>query len=870
MRERLAGRRLFLAAILLAAIFSSLSPGCSGSTTGDGGVQCVRDEECGLGEICVNQRCVPFGSDEGPRFCSTDTQCRADEICEDGVCVKGSRPDGGDGSDASDSTDGGGDVVSDGGSDASDGTPVPNVVLTGDVVITQDAQGKTYAIDFGTVTVGQPVSRNLLIRNTGDADLSVSVITLDQDPDAEFETSRTVPPALVIGPGAQENIAITYSARDGLTDHAIAKVFSNDPDEPEIRVSLNSEFKGVPALVIEPMLLDFGDVSVGERPQKSVALSNQGSGNAVLKILSVAPEAPIASAYQVSLVRLSDAEPVTAPLYINRGDGIEARVTFAPPSRNAYNGDLVITTDLAGSEVSTVALRGRAGAPAIRVEPAQVDFGQVPTNTVPPQRTVEISNAGKGDLTITSLDLLAGHTGEIFLVGPPSLPLTIAPGALQTVSVGYAPVDVGIDQTSLVIIHDDPDRQPDIRVPIGGEGVQGNARPTAVIKGNGQNVALLRVMLGEQVNLDASASFDTDGTIAGYAWRIVQQPSSHPCGSESTLSGATGQNATIVLREAGITRIGLKVKDDLDAWSDEDMLDIQVSAAPVARIRVGGNDTGFVECDLANVLTFNGQFSSDCDGQVTEYEWSVLAYPAGRGVAPAIQGGGDFASILFDFPGNYRIGLVVKDNDVPKNSSPQAIFDVLVRGPKAFRVTADWFNQGQNDNRVDVDIHLLKPGSSGTFTAGDCYPGKPGVDSGNPTPNWGALGTPVYQRDGWEDADGVANPTSPADEINFANPGMGVFTIKVYFRCHSSTSWLGDYQCCDDLCGSSLNCPFCGWCMMTENFCNRVAIGEVSVYVTGYDNVERKIVTRGFSFPREQGRTFIQIGTLSWPDGNFQ
>ncbi len=860
-------RRCSLLLAFLAGLAITGAAGCSGSTTGDGGTQCVRDEECGLGEICVGGRCVPFGSDEGPRFCSSDPQCRADEICEGGVCVKGSRPDGGDGFDGS---DGGGDTVPDGGLDASDDASAPNITLTGDVIITQDAQGKTYTIDYGNVTVGQAVQRNLVIRNTGNAELSVSVITLDQDPNAEFATSRGVPPALMIGPGSEETIVVTYTAKDGLTDHALAKIFSNDPDEPEIRVQLNSDFKGVPALVVDPILLDFGDVAVGEQPTKSVTLSNQGSGNAVLRILSVVPEAPVASAYQVLVLRLSDGEPVTLPLYLNRGDGLEARITFAPPGRNAYNGNLVITTDLAGSEVTLVALRGRAGAPAIRVEPSQLDFGQVPTNTRPADRSIDISNAGKGDLTISSLDLLAGHTAELFLVNPPAVPLVIPAGARQTVSVGYTPVDVGIDQTSLVIVHDDPDRQPDVRVNIGGEGVQGNARPTAVIKGNGQDVALLRIMLGEQVSLDGSASFDSDGTVTGYAWRIVQQPASHPCGSESTLSGATGQNATIVMREAGITRIGLKVKDDLDAWSDEDLLDIQVAAAPVARIRVGGNDTGFVECDLANVLTFNGQFSSDCDGSVTEYQWSVLAYPAGRGSAPAIQGGGDFASILFDFPGNYRIGLVVRDNDVPKNQSTQAVFDVLVRGPKAFRVTADWFNQGQNDNRVDVDLHLLKPGGSGTFTADDCHPGKPGVSSGNPTPNWGLYGNPVYQRDGWEDADGVANPTNPADEINLANPGMGVYTIKVYFRCHSSTSLMGDYQCCDDMCGSSLNCPFCGWCMLSENYCLRVAIGEVSVYVTGYDNVERKIVTRGFSFPREQGRTFIQIGTLSWPDGNFQ
>ena len=61
---------------------------------------------------------------------------------------------------------------------------------------------------------------------------------------------------------------------------------------------------------------------------------------------------------------------------------------------------------------------------------------------------------------------------------------------------------------------------------------------------------------------------------------------------------------------------------------------------------------------------------------------------------------------------------------------------------------------------------------------------------------------------------------------------MGLYTIKVHFRCMSSTNF-GSYWCCND------DGPPC-WFPM--NFCleacSRVATGVVTVYVTDYFNNE--------------------------------
>jgi len=840
-------------------------PACGDDTITDGGVPCTRNEECGVGEYCNNGVCTPY------KTCSSDEECSAGEICKLGVCQPGTRPDGGDG-DAD-----GGDQLPDGGDPAADlPQPQPEITLAGDVIEIVDQQGTTYEINYGSVTMGTPVTRVLIIRNTGDADLEVDVINIDMDPNDEFRLEPGVPPKLTIEPGGEEPLGVIYTPADGLTDRAVAEIFSNDPVNGQVPVQLISEFKGTAEIGLDPSTLEFGNVPIGQTPMQSFDIVNDGTGNAVLRVDAVAPEMQIAHAYNVALVDPVSGDSVTPPHYLNNGELIRADVTFITPSRGTFDGVINVASDDPVSPVSSVTVRGQAGVPVIAVNPLSINFGQVPANALPVEQQVTIRNDGTGDLNMSSISL-TGPSADMTLLGLPDPLPPLAPAANLVFTVRYLPSDVGTDIQTVTIQSDDP-LQPTVLVDVTGEGIQGNADPTAVIWANGQDLATIDVMLNDQVTLDGTHSFDSDGTVDAYEWRIVSQPAVHPCGQESTLSGAMLDVTSIRLREAGKTTIGLRVQDDLLAWSDEDLLEINVGAKPQADVRVGGNTTGYIEVDMGNTVTFDGTFSSDCDGVVAGYSWSWGLVPPGRGGNPNIGGGTDYASVLFDFPGMYVIRLVVTDND--GNLSDPEEFDILVKGPRAFRVTADWFDQGNNDHHVDVDLHLLKPGSTNKCSADDCYPAKPGGnhptcdDGGNTNPNWGVLGSPVYQRDSWEDSDGAnpPNPANPADEINFPSPGMGVFSIYVTYRCHSSTQVGGDYICCDDLC--SLGCPFCLFCGVgTESDnCVRKAVGEVRIYITDYNGNEAELTSarRQFSFDDEEQYQYRQIGTISWPDGAFQ
>ncbi len=845
------------AAILVCWLLAIGLCACNSGTSADAGVPCTVDEECGIGEYCHAGVCTPFGGDKGPQSCTADSECQSGEICTEGICVPGERRDGG---------DAGSDVPSDGSADGADSpAPEPQITLAGDVITHQDEHGTLYEINFGSATVGVPVDANLVVRNTGGANLDLSVVTLGDDPQQEFGMAPTVPPLVTLAPGEEQTLLVTYTAKDGLTDRAVAKVFSNDPDEGQLDVQLISEFKGEAMIHLDPVALQFGAVPAGQPSTLPLTISNMGTGNAVLRLDSVEPEVGISTAYTVVIEDPDMGTQLTPPVFINRGDFVLAQVTFLAPGRGDFDGNLIVASSDQAASPATVAMTASAGMPEIAIEPAGIDFGNVAVND---SATVDliIRNDGVGDLSVPLIDLAAGSSTDFSLENLPAplpaQPLRLAPSSQASVTVRYSPSDVANDMGTLLIDHDDPEAGQEAQVLLTGNGFQGNEPPTAVILANGADTAVLDAMLGEQIILDGSTSFD-DVAIAAYLWEIIEQPAVQKCGTPLTLPGAANDVTSIILSEAGSVKIGLNVTDNDGADSPTDTLDIIVHAGPEAKIKEGGNDTGYVAVDMGTDVAFDASMSSDCDGAVTTYNWQFIEYPPGRGAPPPIGGGDLYATVAFDFPGDYKIGIEVGDNDVPQNLSAQATFDIHVRGPKAFRVTLDWYEQDPNNRKVDVDLHLLKPGSSNTFSPDDCCPTKD--DGCEQQVNWGGYGSPVYQTDNWEDPDGALwpNPGNFGDEIDFNNPGMGNYALYVYFRCHSSMN-TSTYYCCDD---ALPPCPFSPWC---GDNCDRAAAGIIRFFVTGYDNQEVEIAQKTFAFTHGQVLTFFQVGTISWPNGTLQ
>lgn len=173
-----------------------------------------------------------------------------------------------------------------------------------------------------------------------------------------------------------------------------------------------------------------------------------------------------------------------------------------------------------------------------------------------------------------------------------------------------------------------------------------NQAPVALISGPATTV------VRGAVTLDGTGSKDPDGQTLSYRWEL----SSKPVGSFAVLSDLAVARPIITPDVIGSYVVRLTVND---GKTDSTPATFTLSATrvnnpPVAR---AGSDTTAV--NGAEVI-LNGTASSDPDGDLISYRWSLVSRPAG---SVAVLGGVDTPRPFFtpDLSGAYVVSLVTSD-----------------------------------------------------------------------------------------------------------------------------------------------------------------------------------------------------------------
>ncbi len=168
------------------------------------------------------------------------------------------------------------------------------------------------------------------------------------------------------------------------------------------------------------------------------------------------------------------------------------------------------------------------------------------------------------------------------------------------------------------------------------------------------------VLVGELVQLDGTASTDSDGDPLTYAWRFA----SLPTGSAAVLSDRSAVQPTFVVDMPGQYVIELTVNDGTVDSSPDIVVISTRNSEPVAN--AGADRTVFV----GDTVVLDGTGSSDADGDSLVYRWSLLQAPPGSGAIlsdpSAVQ-----PELTIDQPGTYRIQLIV--NDGQADSAPDMV-----------------------------------------------------------------------------------------------------------------------------------------------------------------------------------------------------
>ena len=250
-----------------------------------------------------------------------------------------------------------------------------------------------------------------------------------------------------------------------------------------------------------------------------------------------------------------------------------------------------------------------------------------------------------------------------------------------------------------------------------------------------------------EVELNGSDSYDSDGSLVGYKWEFVTGPAG------SAITNAGGVTTKVTGLSEGKYRFRLTVTDNEGAKAS-DVVDINVlpeppNAGPIAK---AGED---IEVNLpVNHIELDGSASYDPDGIIVSYSWVKVSGPGGLTIANSTTA---TPRVVGAIEGEYLFRLTVKDD---KGVAGSDVVKVIVYG------------QPEPVNQLPIayagkDQEISYPTSSTTLD---------GELSSDPD---GSIVS--YQ---WTQLSGPANasfvtPTEPKTTVNDLQTGEYIFVLTV-------------------------------------------------------------------------------------------
>ena len=170
------------------------------------------------------------------------------------------------------------------------------------------------------------------------------------------------------------------------------------------------------------------------------------------------------------------------------------------------------------------------------------------------------------------------------------------------------------------------------------------------------------VFTNQQVTLDGSASSDVDGDPLTWFWSMTSKPP----GSSVVLDSNIVVQPTFSTDLVGQYVAQLVVNDGTDDSVPDSVIINAVLPNTIPVANAGLDQTDFI----GSVITLDGSASSDADGDVLSYHWSLISIPANSD-AILDNSGTVSPSFLLDSPGDYIVQLMV--NDGQAGSTPDEI-----------------------------------------------------------------------------------------------------------------------------------------------------------------------------------------------------
>ncbi|MBN1447780.1 MAG: choice-of-anchor D domain-containing protein [Bacteroidetes bacterium] len=234
------------------------------------------------------------------------------------------------------------------------------------------------------------------------------------------------------------------------------------------------------AVVVQPNLLDFGDVAVGKQRELPMTVYNRGEIDLAFNNI-----ATVGAGFLFAQGDLSPLPP---------GASREISIAFAPQDTGRVFGTATVYSN-AALGIPFIDLVGHGvppGTAAFSHEPDTLDFGTLLLGTFS-SRYVRLRNRSSESLLITR-EVITGGDSTMFQVTTEST-FFFASGKEDSVQVTFTPIRPGRFLSSLLVESNDP-VEPMYRVPVRGEGV------TPVVATGSDILEFGWVLIGDDKTLD--------------------------------------------------------------------------------------------------------------------------------------------------------------------------------------------------------------------------------------------------------------------------------------------------------------------------------------------------------------------------------
>jgi len=419
------------------------------------------------------------------------------------------------------------------------------------------------SISFGKIVVGKQSTQSVSVSNTGTGSLNVTSVAVSNQ---QFAVSGlAMPLSLGAGQSTKFNVTITPSAVGSVT--GTLSVSTDASTSPVvIDLSASAVANATPQLSVNPTSLDFGAVSIGQKGTSALVVSNTGSADLTVSMLTLT-----GASFAVS--------GITTPATISAGQSVSVTVTFTPTTTANATGSLAIVSNDPSNPTITVPLSGSGSSAAtgqLTAAPTSVAFGSIAVGSSSNQSVV-ITNTGNAAVKISGVT--ASGTG--YAVTGLATPATLNPSASATLTATYTPAATGSATGSITIASNASNST--LTIPLSGIGSaaptgQLTAAPTSVAfgtiaVGNSSNQSIVIKNTGNAaVKISSVAASGTGYAVAGLTAPATLNPSAsatltatytpaaagNASGSITIASDASNSTMTIPLTGSG-AQAGLSV-----------------------------------------------------------------------------------------------------------------------------------------------------------------------------------------------------------------------------------------------------------------------------------------------------------------------